>query len=374
MDYIEQQTIEFPEFAAEYRELGSLYDSKLWHQLSEKLEFLFRNNAHFQGVIALSFYDKVLAGVENRFNPVKMAVLTSLIGRTQTNPEDAMRLYERALTNKEKMDADAVLCLEMDIVLLNIRFKELEKAKAKLEEYQSIINNKKSSEAIVFSKYYRALAEFKKVVGPAHEFYAAGIQFLSFTPVEELAVDDRQQLARDMAIAALTSEEIYHFGEVLATPILNTLRGTPDEWIFQLVQTVNAGDVSQFRILVKAPVYQQTFGQYEIIQLKTTILAAVNLIFERPAHSRIINFADLAAVAVVPLDQVEWLLMKVMALGLIKGSIDEVNATVTVSWVQPRVLTIPQLSALNEQLGIWSEKVKTAVLTIEDQAAELFVG
>lgn len=286
-----------------------------------------------------------------------MAVLVSLIGRTQTNPEDAMRLYERALTNKEKMDADAVLCLEMDIVLLNVRFNEIDKAKGKIEEYQQTINNKKTAEAIVFSKYYRALAEYKKVVGPAHEFYAAGLQFLSFTPVEDLAIGDRQLLARDMAIAALTSEEIYHFGEVLATPILNTLRGTPDEWIFILVQTINAGDVNQFRTLVTAPVYQQTFGaQHEIIQLKTTILAVVNLIFERPAHSRIVAFVDIARVAVLPLDQVEWLLMKIMALGLVKGSIDEVNATVTVTWVQPRVLTVPQLSALSEQLGAWSEK------------------
>jgi len=359
----------------DYSELGTLYDAKLWHQLSEKLEALFRNSAHFQGITALSLYDKFLAGIENRFNPVKLAVLVSLIGRTQTNPEDAMRLYERALANKEKMDSDAVLCLEMDIVLLNVRFNEIEKAKAKIEEYQQTINSKKTAEVIVFSKYYRALVEYKKVVGPAHEFYAAGLQFLSFTPVEDLAVDDRHFLARDMAIAALTSDEIYHFGEVLATPILNTLRGTQDEWILTLVQTINAGDVHQFRSLVTASVYQQTFGaQHEIIQLKTTILAAVNLIVERPAHSRIVAFAVIAGVAVLPLDQVEWLLMKTMALGLIKGSIDEVNATVTVTWVQPRVLTVPQLSALSEQLGAWSEKVKTAVLTIEDQAAELFVG
>jgi 26S proteasome regulatory subunit N9 len=53
---------------------------------------------------------------------------------------------------------------------------------------------------------------------------------------------------------------------------------------------------------------------------------------------------------------VEWLLMKAMALGLVKGKIDEVESFVKVTWIQPRVLDVTQLAAVNDQLAIWSEK------------------
>lgn len=48
--------------------------------------------------------------------------------------------------------------------------------------------------------------------------------------------------------------------------------------------------------------------------------------------------------------------MKAMSLGLIKGTIDEVDQVVSITWVQPRVLDSYQLSLLNEQLGDWTEK------------------
>ena len=33
-----------------------------------------------------------------------------------------------------------------------------------------------------------------------------------------------------MALAAIASDDVYNFGEVLSTPILNTLQNTPNRW------------------------------------------------------------------------------------------------------------------------------------------------
>lgn len=315
-----------------------------------------------------------------------------------------MQLFQRALTNREKMEPDAVLCLEMDIVLLLLQTSEIEKAKAKLEEYQSTIDSKKTSEAVAFSKYFRALAEYKKVtssqsptfsamsaqvtsftspfpllpycqqiVGPAHEFYSAGIQFLSYAALEDLRGDEKHILARDMAIAALSGEGIFHFGEVLATPILGSLAGTADEWLQHLVMAINSGDVTQFTAGVThyAAQYATLAPFHEDIRWKALLLSLITLVFERPSHSRIVSFQDISARLQVPLDQVEWVVMKGMALGLIKGSIDEVAQSVQVTWIQPRVLDIAQLSAINQQLGIWTEKY-VATMKLKPQTISSF--
>ena len=49
--------------------------------------------------------------------------------------------------------------------------------------------------------------------------------FLAYTSMDDLTPTYRFELATDMALAALSGENIYNFGEVLATPILASLKG-----------------------------------------------------------------------------------------------------------------------------------------------------
>ena len=46
-----------------------------------------------------------------------------------------------------------------------------------------------------------------------------------------------------------------------------------------------------------------------------------------------------------------------LSLKLIRGSLDEVDQTATITWVQPRVLSLPQISALSDRLSAWCDKL-----------------
>ena len=48
-------------------------------------------------------------------------------------------------------------------------------------------------------------------------------------------------LATDIALAALSGEGVYNFGEVLATPILGALEDTPNAWLGELLRVFAAG-------------------------------------------------------------------------------------------------------------------------------------
>lgn len=56
---------------------------------------------------------------------------------------------------------------------------------------------------------------------------------------------------------------------------------------------------------------------------------------------------------------------------MIEGIIDQVEETVHVSWVQPRVLGIPQIKSLRDRLDGWLDKVHTALLSIEAETPDL---
>jgi len=45
------------------------------------------------------------------------------------------------------------------------------------------------------------------------------------------------------------------------------------------------------------------------------------------------------------------------SLDLIRGSLDQVDSTVDVKWVQPRVLDLNQLETLSKQFNEWSGSV-----------------
>lgn len=213
-------------------------------------------------------------------------------------------------------------------------------------------------------------------MGPPQEFYKAGLMFLAYTPVEILPSAEATLLATDMALASITGDDIFNFGEVLATPILGCLEGTPNQWLRDLVRALHYGSIEQFNAVVdkhRAEYFAQPAlaNKHSAVQKKVVLLALVNIAFERDSNSRQIKFTDIAARTFVPLEQVEWMLMSAMSANLIKGVIDQVDQTVNITWVQPRILDKQQLGVISEQLDGWARRVKDSLLTVEEQAAEL---
>lgn len=65
--------------------------------------------------------------------------------------------------------------------------------------------------------------------------------------------------------------------------------------------------------------------------------------FKRPATKRNLSFKDIAASTGAREDEVELLVMKALAQGLLKGTIDQVDSIAHFTWVQPRVLDKKQV-------------------------------
>jgi len=65
--------------------------------------------------------------------------------------------------------------------------------------------------------------------------------------------------------------------------------------------------------------------------------------FTRPANNRQLTFNEVALKTQLPEDDVELLVMRALSIGLVKGSIDQVDKRIYLSWVQPRVLDLSQV-------------------------------
>ena len=242
-----------------------------------------------------------------------------------------------------------------------------------------LANSTESDIAIVHSAYYECAMTYRKVIGPPEAFYKEAISYLHYTPVsmDDVVMDDDDDkkesstnyqelytLATDLSLSALTGHGVYNFGEVVHnnSTILQILKNTKNQYLVELMEASANGDVDALgRIFIqyKDDIANQPalVHRMDVVKEKITLLALVNMVFERPSHERTLQFVDIAERTKMDVDQVEWIVMRALSLGLIKGSMDQVDQTVDVTWVMPRVLDEANMKNLAERFGEWAVKV-----------------
>lgn len=159
---------------------------------------------------------------------------------------------------------------------------------------------------------------------------------------------------------------------------MGALTEGPYAWLHQLLECFNSGDIHRYDALCATHAAQlnsqPALVEHERrLREKITVASLLELVHELPAERRTIPLADVAQRTKLPLDGVEFLLMKALALHLIEGVIDQVAGTVSVSWVVPRVLTMPQVEALLGRVDAWTDKVVAAVGVMEAAAVGVAV-
>uniref|UniRef100_A0A804JT08 PCI domain-containing protein n=1 Tax=Musa acuminata subsp. malaccensis TaxID=214687 RepID=A0A804JT08_MUSAM len=183
-------------------------------------------------------------------------------------------------------------------------------------------------------------------------------------------------LAFDLSLSALLGDNVFNFGELLAHPIINSLTGTNVEWLYHILHAFNSGNLLRYQELCRvhniALCAQPALVENEKKLLeKINILCLMEIISSRPSEDRTIPLSVIAERTKLSIEDVEYLLMKSLSVHLIEGIIDQVEGTVHVSWVQPRVLGIPQISSLRDRLDTWVGKVRQALLSVEAETPDL---
>lgn len=156
-------------------------------------------------------------------------------------------------------------------------------------------------------------------------------------------------------------------------PILDSLTGTEHDWLRSLLFAFNAGDIGKFEALVphftKQPLLEKNQGA---LRRKICLMSLIEAVFRRSTDNRSIPFSEIAAETRLSVDEVEHLVMKALSLNLIRGSIDQVDQIVVVTWVQPRVLDKDQIEGMRRKLTEWDNQVKKISAFVGEQGGEVF--
>eukprot|EP00178_Gracilaria_changii_P015290 TRINITY_DN42804_c0_g1_i1.p1 TRINITY_DN42804_c0_g1~~TRINITY_DN42804_c0_g1_i1.p1 ORF type:complete len:101 (+),score=21.15 TRINITY_DN42804_c0_g1_i1:73-375(+) len=78
------------------------------------------------------------------------------------------------------------------------------------------------------------------------QFYDHALQFLAYTPEEEIAENEKIKVLSNMGIALLASPDIYNFSELMEQPMLRSLSNSEYRWIYEMIVIFNKGDLETY--------------------------------------------------------------------------------------------------------------------------------
>lgn len=319
-------------------------------------------------------YESFIKSFENKLNPVSLIqIVTSIVqDEFDSSPSDALEfvaplseMVEKKKQSSLAKSAEAKILLFSLLSTLHMAANDRAASKKDIESAREIVDAAQDVDPAVHSSFYRAAAEYHKVVGTATEFFRNALHFLAYTPPESLSPEVQQRWAFDSGIAALVGTDVYDFGDVVSRPIVQSLRGTEQEWVLQLIEAFNDGDLTKFDKVCQDASSQMNaqhvlVAQQDFLKQKITILALMQLVFSRSLeHS--ISFSEIEKACRLPPKEVEYLLMRCMSLGLISGVIDNVDECVSISRVQPRVLGRDTIKEMSSRLDVWCKNVDNMI-------------
>lgn len=91
-------------------------------------------------------------------------LLVSLVGYSFDEPQRAIEFFNTVLENRTRLGEEASLCVEADIAVMNVRLGVTEEARVQLDAIEEKVQAQGTDEAVVFSKVYKAMAEYRKVI------------------------------------------------------------------------------------------------------------------------------------------------------------------------------------------------------------------
>jgi len=359
------------ELAGKWTKIEDYYTKKLWHQLTLELQTLVHHPSMQSGTSLVILYNSFIAEFENKVNPLSLVQLAQTALEQMNDPEESLAFINK-VADKIKNNPEAFALSRVLVGQIKLHKQDKQKeVKDLIDEIEELLNDVDGISP-VYSHFYLLASDLYRKQGRHAEFYRSSLRYLGCTDISTMNKETQAKQAFFLSLAALLGEGVYNFGELLAHPVLDTLKETENGWLVDLLLAFNTGDVERFRQLKSKWSTQADLAANEILLFeKVCLLCLMEMTFRREATERQISFNEIADATSLPVNQVELLVMKALSQGLVKGRIDQVSAVVHLTWVQPRVLDKDQLKVMMTKIDSWCSAVSQMETLIENKAGDI---
>ncbi|XP_075250366.1 26S proteasome non-ATPase regulatory subunit 13-like [Convolutriloba macropyga] len=369
-EVLNQMKPQYPSLQDQINEMIDLYNKKLWHPLTKELEDFVHKPEFNEGTSLLTLKDTLLRDIHTRINPLSLVNISLRVLKQESDLNQILAYVEqmKSLPNVKHSELALLLC-DVAIADLKLTLDLSQEAKNLIEELQEKFDAL-DGVGPVHKKFYELSSRYYQMQANHALYYREALRYLGCIDVnKDLTESERQTKAVCLGLAAILGDGVYNFGELLAHDILNSLAGTEQEWVNELLFAFNSGDIEKYENLRSSwSAIPDLVAAETSLRQKISLLCLMEMAFKMPANNRNLKFNDIASAIKINYDDVELLVMKALSLGLIRGCIDQVDEIVHVTWVSPRVLSRDQLATMSKKLIEWQQDINKVEHLVQDGA------
>ncbi|CAD8093443.1 unnamed protein product [Paramecium primaurelia] len=362
MNILNQHQNAFPHLLTIIDSMRVYQESRLWKQLSDQLLVYIKDPQVNQGTHLKDLFEGFVKKFYQEIDEMK---LVRILIKTAEQYGDFQSRID--FLKQFKLDEQPQLVIDILIAFFKLQQGQLQEVDELLKQYKQKSEKLQEVDPLVYSMLYYLAYNFYKIKNIYEEFYVNALQYLAYTNDQDMLQEQKVQLSYEMALAVLISPNIYNFSELLQQPVLVSLKESAQyNWVYQLLDIFNRGSVRELNSFQWNEERKGCFPNFQVLNEKIRIMAFLELAFSLPKNNRVCTFEELAQVSELPLNDIERLVMRTISKGLVKGRINQVKQTITISYVVPRVLTMDKIDIINKKFGNWEKSLNIFLKEVED--------
>ena len=364
-----------PSLKSLFDEIDSNLNQHLWYQLSENILTLSQNPELQQGNDLIEFYNGVVFFIEATLNPMKyLAYIQNMIFNYKDKMEEALQFVENIENKHKDFKGEQKISIK---IIKGFCYFELNKM-YELEDLLKIIDidfhGKYEIEASLYARFYKLSTLFYERKQDYDKFYNNAFQYLAYET--KIPDEEKLDLCYKMCSAMLIGEKLYNFEELIERDFFKLMKGSKYDWISNLILSFNSAKVDQFLSMLeqnKKNIEENEIlkGKCDFLPIKIRIAALLELIFQKNKTERTLSFDEICKVCLTEEDKIEYISIKALSYGLIKGYIDQAERKLYVTWIQPKYLSVGKLEVLKDRINSWMDKAQKVLGDLKDNASVL---
>ena len=372
---IQNLSKKYPDLKNLFDDIDSNLNQRLWFQLSENLLNLSNNPKLQQSKDLIEIYNGLVFFIESTLNPMKyLLYVQNMLYNYKGKMDEALKFVENIENTHKHFKGEAKISIKLLKGFCYLDLNQIYDLEEIIKDTENEFSKNIEIDSSLYSQYYKLTTLFYEKKNDYDKFYNNAFQYLAYET--KLPNEEKLDLCYKMCSAMLIGEKLYNFAELIEKDFFKLMHGSKYEWISNLILSFNSAKVDQFLSMVgqnkkqieENPILKE---RKDFLPVKIRIAALLDHIFQKNKNERTLTFEEICKVCVTEEDKIEYISMKALSHGLIKGYIDQVEKKLIVNWIQPKYLDKEKIVFIQDKFTGWIDKAKRVLVDLQDNGAAL---